>query len=864
MTKRYVQCGIDHGTTNSCIAIMDGDKPRVIKPNPMDDTMPSAVYYDKRGRRFVGQTAIEAMWVSRGEDGNGHTGYKLRMGQDDRFEFSAARKVMTAPELGSIVIGELLRFYREETGDDPKACVISVPAKFDQSACDGTRKAAKLAGLLYYPLPQEPVVAALAYGLTQKDEHAQWMVFDLGGGTLDVSLVLVRNGELVVPQNGHMGDVHLGGRRFDRELVDYALSQLSQDYDLKEFKEKSPKYGPAYGTLMLAAETAKIELSEKDRAVIQVDGVLCEDERGKPVKVAVPITRSQYAKLVARDVEKAVHQCQLLLSRNRLSSRSVDRLILIGGPTKTPYIRQVLQDHLKIPLDTSIDPMTAVAQGAAIHGTTVEIPREITWGSGVDKPLSEVELQLEYEAKSSLPTYCVAGKVNGPAALEDGVSIEIYRADGLWSSGQIPVDGNGFFNTEVSLIAQETPTRSRFTTKVINRAGELLSSVEEPEIWYPFPAVTVRLASSLLVAVKGNLTAKLIDHGSELPAHRTESFVTTKSVRKGNSDDVLLVPVLEAVTNLFGAEDSHADCNFHVGTLVIAGSDERVTQDIPAGSDVEVTLHADESRTIRAQAYVPLLDEQFEGEFFRESFGFELNEITERFETLKRSLSGSENLQLDYPIPEVEQDLAEVRRLAIVESISKDLERAHAGEQDARNSAYKAILAFAGSLNHIHRLQVDARVRQLIEKLEPVLRDEEAKELADIKSQYESLPKSNTEQLLELESRLLDLDFQVRQRPLFDLTLDWTSFPPTFYGNPEQLESFRDAEHLVLEITEQRRNGGEVLQAQFDQCARAHDRLLKAWPELLDWRSKKFKEVVEQGRTEFDISDIEKAGKKSN
>jgi len=837
---------------------MDGDKPRVIKPNPMHDVMPSAVYYDKRGRRFVGQSAVEAMW-GRGEEGNGHTGYKLSMGQDDRFEFSAARKVMTAPELGAIVIGELLRFYREETGDDPKACVISVPAKFDQSACDGTGKAAKLAGLLYYPLPQEPVVAALAYGLTQKDEHAQWMVFDLGGGTLDVSLVLVRNGEMVVPQNGHMGDTYLGGRRFDREVLAYALSQLSQDYDLKDFKEKSPKYGPAFGTLMLAAETAKIELSEKDSSVIQVNNVLCEDERGKPVKVSVPITRSQYEKLVARDVERAVHYCQLLLSRNRLSSRSVDRLILVGGPTKTPYIQQVLQDHLKIPFDTSsIDPMTAVAQGAAIHGTTVEIPREITWSSGVDKPLSEVELQLEYEAKSSLPTYCVAGKVNGPAVVEDGVSVEISRADGLWSSGQIPVDESGFFNAEVSLIAQETPTRSRFTTRVFNQAGELLSSVEEPEIWYPFPVVRVRLASSLLVAVKGNLTEKLIEHGSELPAHRTESFLTTKSVRKGNSDDVLRVTVLEAVTNLFGAEDSHADCNFHVGTLVIAGSDERVTQDIPLGSDIEVTLHEDESRTIRAQAYLPLLDEQFEGEFYRESFDFDLDEITERFETLKRSLSGSENLQLDYPISEVEQALADVRRLAIVESISKDLERAHAGEQNARNSAYKAILAFAGSLNHIHRLQVDAHVRHLIENLEPVLHDAEAKELAEIKSQYESLSKSNTEQLLGLESRLLELDFQVRQRPLFDLTLDWGSFPPTFYGNAEQLESFRDAERLVLEITEQRRNGGEVSQAQFDQCARAHDRLLKAWPELLDWRSKKWKEVVDQGRG----FDIEKAGRK--
>src|SRR5262245_5410095 len=206
---RNVTVGIDHGTSNSAVAFIEDDKPVIIKPDGNGLVMPSAVYIDKRGRTLIGATAVQAMMTTGAAEGNGHTGYKLRIGQDDRYEFGAARKVMTAPELGAIVIGKLLQEYRTATNIDPKACVITVPANFEQSAIEGTRQAARKAGLVYCPFLQEPIAAALAYGFNVSQSRAQWLVFDLGGGTLDVSIVIVRNGEMVVPTEGHAGDTRL-------------------------------------------------------------------------------------------------------------------------------------------------------------------------------------------------------------------------------------------------------------------------------------------------------------------------------------------------------------------------------------------------------------------------------------------------------------------------------------------------------------------------------------------------------------------------------------------------------------------------------------------------------------------------------
>src|SRR5437588_270286 len=447
MSNRYVSLAIDHGTTNSCIAQMTPQGPRVIPPEADNKILPSAVYYDQRGGLQVGAAARRAIMTTTAVQGQGFTGYKLQIGGDMRYEFAAARKSMTAPELGAVIIQTLLRAHYRSSGVDAKACVITIPAKVKQNAVEGTRAAAEMAGLKYYPLIMEPVAAAMCYGFSAKEQHAEWMVFDLGGGTLDVSLVIARRGKLVVPDGGHAGDDNLGGSKFDRELAGYVLEQLEKNYKLSAFRNNRGKFTNEWGRLLLAVEEAKVRLSSHPEATVELPDPLCRDDQGKDVIVNAVVTRKTYEDLIRPDAERAVQICEMLLKNNRLSASQVERLILVGGPSKTPLIRQLLAERLGIPMESSVDPMTAVAEGAAIYADQIEIPE--TWRASEPHPSEGIALRIQYDRQSPAPVYCTVGMVDG--AIQDGMSIEAERLDGGWKSRQIPVDPSGVFTMDLML-----------------------------------------------------------------------------------------------------------------------------------------------------------------------------------------------------------------------------------------------------------------------------------------------------------------------------------------------------------------------------------------------------------------------------
>ena len=290
--------------------------------------------------------------------------------------------------------------------------------------------------------------AAMAYGFASQEEKAKWIVFDLGGGTLDVSLVVVRSGQLKVPEEGHGGDTLLGGSKFDRELMDYVLAELRKTYALAHFEKDNEDYKSAWVRLTLAAELAKIELSTSERAVIQIDGQLCKDENREDVFVEVPIERGQYERLIAADVEKAVMACRNLLTNNNLSVKEIDGLILLGGPTKTPYLQKILAERLGIPLFKDIDPMTAVACDAAVYASTLELPEELAEeDSSVD-----AKLVMQYPRMSQLPEAHVMGMIEEVDTSVGGFTIRFEQADCRWQSPNISISEEGDFEAELSLI----------------------------------------------------------------------------------------------------------------------------------------------------------------------------------------------------------------------------------------------------------------------------------------------------------------------------------------------------------------------------------------------------------------------------
>lgn len=848
--------GIDHGTSNSAIAVMEGDGPRVLKPNGVDEIMPYAVHMDRTGRTLVGQLAYKAMMTADPKEGNGHTGYKTRLGQDDRYEFAAAKKVMTGPELGALVIGELLKAYQHEFKEAPRACVITVPAIFDQAAFEATREIGRLAGLEYCEFVQEPIAAALAYAFSGQDERAKWLIFDLGARTLDISLVQVRQGEPDVPKGGNIGDNLLGGRKFDRELMAYVLGPQSSDTARWErYRKLSGDYNPlrkqyalenfsettnrgAWGKLMLAVERAKIELSRRKEADVQVDGVLCTDERGRPVRVEMMISRGVYEQLIAPDAERAVHLCQTLLARNRLTPKDVQRLVLIGGPTKTPYIRDVLEKRLGIPLEDSIDPMTAVAIGAGIHAAHIELPADIKekLKSSAETVPSRHKIALEYERSSKQPTHFVAGKIEAAQGQAGPLSVEIRRSDGQWSSGRLPVNAGGVFTASVSLINRGKASLSQFTTTLLDNTGRVLASVNEPEVWFQLPGGDVKphLTNSLRVGIESNETHTLIAGNVELP-NKGKATLKTSALLRSGSTDVLEIPILQAVSSCFGTEDEHADCGVRVGVLKIHGTD--IKRDLPEGSPVEVRLECNESQLVRLEAYIPALGEHFECEFEGAGYNVTPKDVAQRFDQAERALRTIENLQQEHPLPEVANGLETIRKSNVLSGLAEEIGRATAGEATSLSRSYRRTLELAGSLNHLMELQRPARIRRHIGTIGRKLTGKDVDDLRNTEADFErAVAGSDGVGLKRIEQTLDDLEWRIRRRPVVLLFQCYRAFPERFKGTQQQLDAFRAMEQVLVDVGDADKAGKPLSDDLLRRVEEVRQRVVSLWDkELQGW-----------------------------
>jgi len=771
--NRFVNVGIDHGTTNSAIAIMEANGAWVIGPSPTELVMPSFVYFTKRGVKYVGKTARESLLTLSEHEGNGFGEYKPDIGRNIKYNFSAAGKILSGPDLGGLVIGELLDLCQRNTGTRPESAIITRPAMFDQAAVEGTRHAAELAGLRHFELLQEPVAAALAYGFNTSDERAQWMVFDLGGGTLDISLVVVRKGTLRILDDGHAGDNYLGGRNFDRLLYEYILEQLSKKFPLEQF-QRTDQFTQDRGGLRLHIEELKIKLSTQPSAKLAMD--LCCDDNGNTVPIEIEITRDLYESLITPDIARAAQVCETLLERQKLRNQQIDALILVGGPTKTPYIRQILQNRLGIPLLDRIDPMTAVAQGAAIYAATVQLPEKNSPASN-----SHVILKIQADAHSTISKYHLVGIVETNNISPTKLFVEIERDDKLWSSGRIPLDQNGLFEADLLLVDSGKPFLSTFTTTVFDHYGQIRARETAPRIWYPYvnPPQNQQPTSLRIGTADGNSTI-LIPRGAALPAQGRRRFKTTKALRKGDHNDVLWIPAVASVLNIVGEEENSLECTVPVGSLVIKGGDQRVTRNLPAGAEVEVQLESDGSQKITISAYVQILGEDFDAEFTKtDAPPDSLEELTATLDKITHELKSIREIHKRNPDPEIGRVLTKLDEQEAEQSVARDLFRVkqiEGGEQIGNQwRAQQHLAEMKGTVIYLRRIQQSKRIEVMIENLAQLIGPVEKgmdvdviaatrrynNRLNQIRREYLSINNN----LDKLERELNDLDNELRIRP---------------------------------------------------------------------------------------------------
>jgi len=595
MTRSTIDFGIDLGTTNSAVAVLNGVDAEIIKNNEGHETTPSAVWIDRRSRMRVGRAAKD-----RAEEDADNTcaEFKLRMGTTGQpMVFAASDRSMEPEELSAEVLKSLRRDVAQRIGDDIQSAVITVPAAFELSACDATRRAAELAGLTHAPLLQEPTAAALAYGFQTEADNVFWLVYDFGGGTFDAAVINVRDGEFTVVN--HRGDNFLGGKLIDWQIVeDLLIPAVGRERRLTGLGRGNPRWRGAIGKLKLAAEKAKVELSRSDSALIVVQ---LQDDGGETFEFEYDLMRADVERLSEPYIARSVNLCGKALRESGLGPADIEKVLLVGGPTLSPYLRERLADPregLGIALDHTQDPITVVARGAAIFAGSKRLD---TVAAAPPPPAGRHAVELEYRPVGPDTEPFIGGRVTGADAT--GHTLEFVNAEAKppWRSGQIGLTAEGTFTA--SLWAEKGRTNT-FLIELTDPTGAR-REITPDRLTYTVGVVDTQppLTHSIGVGLEGNEVEWLIKRGTPLPARRRVMLRTTVPISQGQGKGMIRIPVVEG-------EHDRADRNRRIGRLEVEPG--QVRRDVPEGSQVDFTILIDESRLMVARAYVPLLDEEFE------------------------------------------------------------------------------------------------------------------------------------------------------------------------------------------------------------------------------------------------------------
>ncbi len=599
MARITIDYGIDLGTTNSTVALLVGTTPEVIPNKDGSLLTPSALWFDKRGKMYVGREA-RARHID--DEDNAAVEFKLRMGEQWQKAFQRNGRKMLPEEMSAEVLKSLKTDVHMSKGEDLKAAVITVPAAFELPQCEATRRAAERAGFVLSPLLQEPVAAALAYGFQSAANKVFWLVYDFGGGTFDAAVIHVRDG--VIQVVNHAGDNYLGGKNIDWDIVEKLLiPKLTDERRLAGFTRNNPRWRAAIAKLKYHAEEAKIQVSRTQQpAEIQIEG-LCQDDQGESIDFAYDLQPTEVQRIIDPWVSQSVNLCKKVLQEKGLSGQDIEKVIVVGGSSLFPWLQERVADELETKLDFSVDPRTVVARGAAVFAGAQRLDAELQpMAAGV------YTIQLEYEPVGSETDPMVGGRITPPpGASIAGLVVEIIEQRSQWRSGAVRVPSSGTFMTEVHA---EKARKCEFQIVLTDSRGTRLACSPDRFAYTVGMVITnPPLTHHLGIADANNKPKWFFRKGAALPARKTMLVYTAVALRKGQpqgDDNVIRIPVIE------GTNDGKADRNGRVGLIEILPADPRVKRDVPLGSEVEVTIEIDVSRTVKSKAFIPILDEVFD------------------------------------------------------------------------------------------------------------------------------------------------------------------------------------------------------------------------------------------------------------
>lgn len=614
--RNKIDYGIDLGTTNSAIARMENGVPTIKKSDTLKDTVPSCVHFNKRKDILVGDTAFNVMKndntraLKSFEAGKTNTfiEFKRTMGTTHTYECSNMGKDFTSEELSAEVLKKLKSFIQDE---NIYSIVITVPAKFLNPQNEATMKAAKLAGFKHVQLLQEPVAAATAYGLTAKNKDSFWCVFDFGGGTFDAALVKSEEGILSVKDTD--GDNWLGGKNLDEAIVDQLIiPYLQETYAIESILEDTTKKEILRNAVKPFAEEAKIQLSFKDTHNIlsNLGDLPFEDDNGEEPEIDITVTQKDMENVVAPIFQKAIDITKELLKRNNLKGSDLGALILVGGPTFSPILRRMLKEQITDKVDTSVDPMTVVAKGAALFASTITVSDEVKEET---RDKTKLQLDIKYEATTVELDEMVNIKVlkeKTVGTFPEKVFVDVVRSDGAWSSGKKQI---GEKASIVEVVLNEGQSNS-FDVNVYDEAGNKLEC--QPNQFSILQGIGgldgmqvlpyhIGIAKyfhaeekDLFEPVKG------LEKSKKVPATGVRNGLKTRTaIRPGMASDFIRIPIYQGDHN---AEGTNPVLNNLITEVVISG--ETLPKLLPEGSDVNITIKVDRSQIMQFIAEFPTIE----------------------------------------------------------------------------------------------------------------------------------------------------------------------------------------------------------------------------------------------------------------
>lgn len=601
--KNYV--GIDLGTTNSAICSYDGEDVRIWKSPEQNDVTPSAIYFDRRGNKYLGRKAYDsAPW----SPGNSATLFKRLMGTSTPVKMPTVDITMSPEECSAEILKVLFGYLPEEMRNDPDTgTVITVPAAFNQMQKDATMQAAELAGIGKVALMQEPVAAVMSVMRTRKTDGI-FLIYDLGGGTLDIAIAESLGGRVNLLAHG--GIAMCGGRDWDRALVDNVVKPwLFENFDLPEDLAANQTYKALRSISAWASERAKVELSSREDSVISLleTESRVRDQSGSDIYLDIPLDRAVLDELIESRIAESIEAARETLSKAGLTAHDVERVVFIGGPTNYKPLRDKVSFELGIPGSAEVNPMTAVAEGAALFAESIEWSSQNRGRKSNRGKLSssgKLDVSFNYIARTPDSRAKIVVQVGGQVL--EGAEFQIDSLDTGWTSGRMPLANGASVDVTLGKNGENA-----FKVFVFDAAGGPLT-LEQDKIVITRTAATVDAipaSYSIGIEVLEKLGGRpvlewLIRAGDQLPKKGSISLKTGESLKAGAAGSINF-KLWEGEI-----EDPITDNRF-IGMLKVTGSDFHDGV-IPAGADLYCNYEVLDSGNIVLEVSIPSIRGTFD------------------------------------------------------------------------------------------------------------------------------------------------------------------------------------------------------------------------------------------------------------